>query len=107
MTARTIRDEVLHAWAEYFIREGCARPVANTLALTVERIMIGHGAPGLPNRPRPENSNAVALADRPVPGDATAGAAAVRAQLQPYAGIDRRHDHEPDPNQLQLPEEPE
>lgn len=81
MSAPVIRDEVHAAWRSILIRAGAREDTVDALILELDQACEGHGA-RLPRYPRPEDSNAVALAPLPEPGDATAGAAAARAALQ-------------------------
>lgn len=105
MTALTIRDEVHLAWRGILARAGCRPDMVDALVLELDQACDGHGA-RLPRGVRPQDPNAVALAPLPAPGDATAGAQAVRAALRPYSGPDDRADRTPATRLPEPPEEP-
>lgn len=78
--ARSVRPDILAAWASYLIRNGCAADVADALALGLEQVALGHGVSI--DRLRPGGDPAAdwqASRDR---GDYDAGIAAARAALE-------------------------
>ena len=81
MSALTIRDEVHLAWRGILARAGCRPDMVDALVLELDQACEGHGG-RLPRIVRPADPNSVALAPLPAPGDATAGLAAARAELQ-------------------------
>ena len=78
--ARSVRPDILAAWASYLTQHGLAADIADALALGLEQIAAGHGISI--DRLRPENDPAAAWQGRPQPGNYAAGAAAARAALE-------------------------
>lgn len=104
----TIRDEIVGAWRKILTAEGAHPDTVDVLVLKLEQACEGHGAK-LPRRPRVEDSNAVALGPKPAPADPTvaeAAAAAARASLRPYGGVDTRTERPTIDRLPDLPEEP-
>lgn len=80
MTGRTIRDEVLGAWAHCLVRHGCAADVADAMALELEQICAGRGVQ-LPRTARREEPDAN-WADRPQGTSANADFRVARRTLR-------------------------
>jgi hypothetical protein len=78
--ARTVRPDILAAWASYLIHNGCATDIADALALGLEQVALGHGVSI--DRLRPANDPAADWQASPDRGDFDAGIAAARAALE-------------------------
>lgn len=82
MTSRNVRDLLIEAWEGALLEEGCAPSRVHALALKLAVLAEAHGV----RLARPAHLHDPVADDwhgprRPRPGDAAAGAAAVRSQI--------------------------
>lgn len=110
MSGPTVRDEILRAWASILVRNGCKASHVDALTAELAQACEGRGV-HLPRRPRIDDPNTVGL-QKPPPeavrrAEDSVNAAAARAALRPYGGVDARADHQPADHLPDIPEETE